>query len=425
MLSKADNETLCRVGPGTPMGELFRRFWMPALLARELPEPDSDPLRLRLLGEDLVAFRDTNGTVAILGNHCPHRGASLFFGRNEEAGLRCVYHGWKFDAAGRCIDMPNEPADSTFKERVQHTAYPTAEYADLIWVYMGPPTFEPELPRFEWATVPSTHRHVSKWIQETNWLQGMEGEIDSSHISFLHSYIDPDAAPFTDPERYRGVRIAQQDGAPRLTLLPTDYGYVYGARRNADDGNFYWRVTQWLLPMYSLIPSPDWPRGGRAWVPIDDEHTWTFAYSYNAERPLSERDLRGFASGAAFPPRLIPETFQPLANQQNDYLMDRSVQRTRSYTGIWGVNDQDRSLQESMGAILDRTIEHLGSADLAVIQARRILLNALGDLQNGIAPAAAGNGALYQVRAYDAFNTEPEFARLIEQHGGELVAPNS
>ncbi|GAC1314880.1 MAG: Rieske 2Fe-2S domain-containing protein [Chloroflexota bacterium] len=424
MLLKADNETLCRVGAGTPMGELFRRFWLPALLARELPQANGDPVRVRLLGEDLIAFRDTSGTVAILGEHCPHRGASLFFGRNEENGLRCVYHGWKFDATGQCVDMPNEPAGSTFTEKVRHTAYPTAQYADVIWIYMGPPEHQPELPKFEWAQVPSDQRHVSKWVQHTNWLQGMEGEIYTSHISFLHSYIDPDAVPFTDPERYKGLKIAQQDGAPRLTLLPTDYGFVYGARRNTSDGEFYWRVTQWLLPMYSLIPSPVWPRGGRAWVPIDDEHTWTFGYSYNGERPLSERDVKSIDSGAAFPPRLRPGTFEPLADVHNDYLIDRAVQRTRSYTGIWGINDQDRSLQESMGPILNREIEHLGSADLAVIQARRILLRALQDMQTtGAPPAAATSGEVYRVRAFDIINQEPDFGRLVDTHRAALVAP--
>src|SRR5215204_3073496 len=192
MLSQAENELLCRTGPGTPMGELFRRFWLPALLPSELPAPDSEPIRFRILSEDLIAFRDTNGKVGFLDQHCPHRGASLFFGRNEECGLRCVYHGWKFDAAGNCVDMPSEPAESTFKERIRQTAYPCAERGGVIWAYLGPAERQPALPELEWALLPEDQRFASKRLQECNWLQAMEGGIDSSHISFLHQNFDPE-----------------------------------------------------------------------------------------------------------------------------------------------------------------------------------------------------------------------------------------
>src|SRR5947209_4356471 len=191
MVSLQENEFLCRVGPGAPMGELFRRFWLPALLPDEIPEPDCPPVRLRLLGEDLVAFRDSNGQVGVVGTHCPHRGASLFFGRNEEEGLRCVYHGWKFDVQGNCVDMPNEPAESNFKQKVHATAYPARDWGGLVWVYMGPKELQAELPQLEWTQVPESHRFVSKWYQETNYMQGYEGDIDSSHSSFLHSLLTP------------------------------------------------------------------------------------------------------------------------------------------------------------------------------------------------------------------------------------------
>jgi phthalate 4,5-dioxygenase oxygenase subunit len=186
MLTAADNETITRTGPGTPVGELFRRFWLPALLPSELSHSDSDPLRLRLLGEDLIAFRDTGGRVGILQNNCPHRGASLFFGRNEEAGIRCVYHGWKFDVTGQCVDMPNEPAESDFKHKVRATAYPTREWAGLVWVYMGPSGLEGDLPRFEWAGVPPENRYIGKYLVDANWLQVIEGSIDTAHTAFLH-----------------------------------------------------------------------------------------------------------------------------------------------------------------------------------------------------------------------------------------------
>src|SRR5215472_15260196 len=192
MLSKEDNELLCRTNAGTPMGELFRRFWLPALLPSELPTPDCDPIRFRILGEDLVAFRDSKGTPGFIQNNCPHRGASLFFGRNEEAGIRCVYHGWKFDTSGTCVDMPNEPAESDFRAKVTAVAYPCVERGGLVWAYMGPPDKRPEPPDLEFTLVPDSHHYVTKYPLDCNYMQGMEGELDSSHVSFLHSTLKPE-----------------------------------------------------------------------------------------------------------------------------------------------------------------------------------------------------------------------------------------
>src|SRR5215208_942658 len=181
MLSTSENDLLCRVGAGTPMGDLFRNYWLPALRSDELPSPDCPPARLRILGENLIAFRTTSGAVGLVQNACPHRGASMFFGRNEEEGLRCVYHGWKFDVAGTCVEMPNEPPESNFKNKVHLTAYPAREWGGLIWMYMGPRDREPELPQLEWARVPESHRRIGKWIQDVNYAQCLEGEIDTSH----------------------------------------------------------------------------------------------------------------------------------------------------------------------------------------------------------------------------------------------------
>src|SRR5579864_6358596 len=190
MLSKEDNGLVTRVGPGTPMGNLFRQYWVPALLSSELPSADSDPVRVLLLGEKLIAFRDTNGRVGLLEHNCPHRGASLFFGRNEEAGLRCVYHGWKFDVDGTCVDMPNEPAESDFKQKVKAVAYPTREWGGVIWVFMGPPELASEIPQFEWARVPDDQRCVGKYVVEANYLQVLEGSLDSAHLGFLHTWLN-------------------------------------------------------------------------------------------------------------------------------------------------------------------------------------------------------------------------------------------
>ena len=441
MLSKEENELLTRVGAGTPMGTLFRRFWLPAMISSEVPEPDAPPVRLRLLGEDLVGFRDTDGRVGIMDPYCPHKLAHLFWGRNEERGLRCTYHGWKYDVDGNCVDMPNEPAESGFREKIKLTAYPTREQGGVVWIYMGPrDRMPPELPQLEWVRAPEGYQVVTKWLQRTNWAQGMEGEIDTSHISFLHGGRGPEwqqgypgislsggGSPNfnTDPRRQR----AQRDGAPVLTLRETPYGFTYGARRDAGEGEYYWRVTRWLYPFYSLIAGGN--TGGRAWIPIDDHHTWTFGYQCRDDRPYTEAEVAQIWSGATFPPRVtrgvytLPDGYRidswiPDANRDNDYLIDRRMQKFGNYTGIWGLNEQDRSIQEAMGPIVDRSREHLGTADIAVITARRLLIKMARDLQAGIEPACVHDVDAYRLRAIDVVEPIDDFDRLLEVHDGEL-----
>ena len=426
MLSNEENKILTQTGPGTPMGELFRRFWLPALIPNEL-SADGVPVRLRIMSEDLVAFRDTNGKVGIIDAFCPHKQAPLFFGRNEECGLRCVYHGWKYDVDGNCVEMANEPPENRFPDKIKILSYPTKEWGGLIWIYMGPEHLTPELPQFEWARVPDTHRHLSRWLQETNFAQGMEGEIDTSHISFLHGGLTPFQRD--NPDKRQSLPGATRnfslvDGAPKLTLNRTDYGFVYGARRDTGQGDYYWRVTQWLFPMYSMIAASQWPRGGRGWVPIDDENTSVFGYSYNPEAPLTEDQIKGIESGRAFPPRVERGTIQlrdeyvidhniGVANKSNDSLIDREMQKTVSYTGIWGINEQDRGLQEGMGRIVDRSREHLGTADQATIAARRLLIRMAQELQEGIEPAIVTNGDIYRVRSLDIVSKEGDFQKFL------------
>ena len=424
MLTQQDNELLTKTGPGTPMGDLFRRFWLPALLPEELPAPDCAPIRLRLLSEDLVAFRDTTGRVGILGAHCAHRGASLFFGRNEESGLRCVYHGWKYDADGNCVDMPNEPPvgaqhAAPLQHKIRQTAYPTQEHGGVVWIYMGPAEQTPTMPELEWTRVPTSHLLVSKWLHESNYLQGFEGDLDSSHASFLHSYLDPGESP---ADRTISPELKAADRAPKLVVNNTDYGFRYGARRTVGDGSYNWRLTQWLLPTYSLIGFIEFPANGRCWIPIDDEHAWTFYYAYHPERPLTDQELARYRAGRGFPPELIPGTYRPKRNRENEYLLDREQQRTQSYTGIYGVSDQDRAIQESMGPIFDRRREHLGTSDLAVVAARLRLLQTIRELQRGTEPYAAQHGELYHVRALDAVCALAELDQVIQAYEPALAA---
>jgi phthalate 4,5-dioxygenase len=394
MITRQQNETLTQTGPGTPMGQLFRRYWIPALLSEELPEPDCAPVRLKLLSERLIAFRDTQGRVGLLDEFCRHRRASLWFGRNEEGGLRCSYHGWKYDVAGQCVDVPSEPPE--FCRGVKLKSYPAVERGGAVWAYMGPPEHRPPFPEFEWTLVPETHRYVCKRLQECNYLQAMEGGIDSSHVSSLHSgEMDSDAL-------HKGTQGAAYQAAarPKFEVLESAGGLVIGARRNAEAGRYYWRVSQWIMPWYTMIP----PYGehalhGHAWVPIDDERCWAWSMSHHPTRPLSVVEWEAIKSGQSIYAELIPGSYRPVANKDNDYLIDRAAQKSgRYYSGVKGISMQDASIQESMGTITDRALEYLASTDLAIVRARKRLLDAALAMRPG-APVPGLDPATHRVRS--------------------------
>ena len=413
MLSAQDNEMITRTGPGTPMGEYLRRFWMPALLSEEIAEPDSPPVRVKILNEELIAFRDTNGDVGIIDNFCPHRRASLFFGRNEECGLRCVYHGWKFNTKGDCVDMPSEPAESNFKDKVKIKAYPAEDWGGYIWAYMGPAESMPELPEVGWAMVPESHRKVSRRLQENNFVQGIEGGIDSSHISFLHFGLPP---VLRDDPAKKAQTLSNADSAPHFIVKTTDYGFVYGANREAENNSYYWRLTPFMLPFFTVIPggsgNPDERTySGHGWVPADDESCWMFTYSWNTSRPLNE----GEGHGASFLEK-EPRTMRAVMNKDNDYGIDREVQRTKTFTGIESISVQDSGIQESMGAICDRTKEHLGTSDSAVIAMRRMYLQGCRDLLEGKEPFVPMKGSAYRVRSVaDVMDKKVTFEETAEK----------
>jgi len=408
MLTSEENELVSRVGPGTPMGALMRRYWVPALLSRELPAPDCDPVRVVLLGEKLIAFRDTTGRVGLMAHNCPHRGASLFFGRTEENGLRCVYHGWKFDVSGECVDMPNEPAESDsrpaersgawVKQKVRAVAYPTAERGGIVWAYMGPRSEPPALPDLEPNMLPDAEHHTGAIQRECNWLQALEGDIDTSHLGFLHlGARDPETL---EPGTFNYYTV--KDRRPRYAVVDTDGGAMYGAYRPATDDVNYWRIAQFLFPFYALIPTGvlGLSRLIRAWVPMDDDHTMFFVMGA-AGSVGAGIDLR----------EVMPNTsdwygrFRLPQNGTNDYQIDRQKQRTlQSYTGLSSVHLEDLAITESMGTLLDRSAEHLGTSDVMVIRVRRRLMAAaLGLREQGEIPPGAENPVVYRTRSGSVF----------------------
>ncbi len=406
MLSVEDNKRLTETGPGTPAGELFRRYWQPACLSREIPEKDGAPVRVRLLGEDLIAFRDTDGKVGLVDAYCPHRRAPMFFGRNEECGLRCVYHGWKFDVTGKCLETPNEPADSKMKDHITIKAYPAVDRAGIIWAYLGPKETMPEPPDYEWMRAPQTHRQVSKTFEACNYLQALEGGLDTAHSSFLHN---------NDLKEKRELR--QRDKAPNLDVERTDWGYYYVSTRKMGDEGAYVRVYQYAMPAQQMRGGVTNFRGrnetpalhGHLWVPIDDTKTnvYNLMYTIDPAIPMTAEEFEHHESYAGRGKSdIIPGSFVLKKNPSNDYLIDRNIQKHNNFTGIIGVNTQDFALQESMGGadgrpICDRSQEHLGSSDKAIIAMRNLLLEAVNDVEQGKAPRGSTPVSQRQMRAFD------------------------
>lgn len=407
MLSREDNHLLTRTGPGTAMGALFRHFWQPVALSRELPEPDGAPLRARVLGEDLRLFRATDGTVGVVSPRCPHRGADLFFGRNEAGGIACAYHGWKFATDGRCLAIPSMepgPARERAEANVRLLAYPVVERGGFVWAYLGPRGHQPPPPDLEFMVIPESHVYVSKKLQECNWAQACEGGLDTAHFSFLHMSVS-DARDVTSRLMAKvssdadTVRWMRADGAPRFTILEHPVGLVLGAARHGDPGRNYWRVSQFLMPNHGLTPNAFKGESyhGQCWVPIDDESCWIYNYTWNPERALTDDERARYAQGSGIH-AIVDEHHVPIRRRDNDYLLDRDRQKHENYSGIEGISEQDAAIQDSQGFIADRTQEHLGPTDLGITRFRRMVLAAAKAVAEGEPPAAARQSALYRVR---------------------------
>jgi phthalate 4,5-dioxygenase len=418
MLSKEENELLTRVGPGTPMGNLLRRYWVPACLSSELPDAGGAPVRVRLLGEDLVAFRDRDGRVGLLQEACPHRGASLYFGRNEvgdDCGLRCVYHGWMFDTTGQCTDMPSEPRP--FAERIKAKAYPIQESGGLAWAYLGPEETMTPLPDYQTKGPEETAIPARKYLSDANWVQVMEGVLDTAHISYLHQFSA--AAEFeddgTDRPGYPSVRaswrIWAHDKSPRLEVQDTWFGFRYAGLRETPNGHTHARVTSWIAPWLVVVPFVPFTVNPGLFVPIDDEHT----ASYSMVRQPAYSNPSYIPPGSVFDADVTPYRttgitaktggapggiISRLYTADNDYQIDRDVQRRISFTGVEDFNSQDSMVVESMGPIIKRWDEHLGTTDVAIIRMRTTLINAARALadKGKEPPALAGTGDFLEVR---------------------------
>ena len=366
MLPREHNELLTRTAAATPMGELIRCYWIPALLSEEIPEPDCPPVRVRILSEKLVAFRDSQGRVGLLEEHCSHRGTSLFFGRNEECGLRCIYHGWKYDMEGNVLDTPAEPAGSDFKSKLKHVAYPTMEAAGIVFGYLGPQDKMPLFPNYEWTLLPKDQTYVTKGLLECNYLQGLEGECDSSHLSFLHR-------EFIASGRRQLFAL---DSSPAYETEETDFGVRLIATRNAGPDTQYVRVSSFVMPITCWVPARN--REAHIYVPADDEHAWRYDLGFLQDRKPTAEDWNRKSQ--------IGPDYRRIRNLQNNYLQDRQRQAATDYTGIENFLNHDACATESMGRIFDRSREHLGVSDKAVIAVRKFLINAVKEFQDGKEP---------------------------------------
>ena len=426
MLTREDNDLLTRTGPGTPMGDLFRRFWQPVALAEEAAEPDQPPKRLKIMGEDLLLFRQTDGRIGLVEPRCAHRGADLYFGRNEECGLRCVYHGWKFDADGRCVDLPNmQPgrARDNIMKSARIRSCPVREWGGQIWAWFGPEDRMPELPMVEWALVPPENRYVSKKLQECNWAQSLEGAIDTAHFSYVHRVLSPEGTgkPVYGDKRQQWIH---EDGAPIFEVMDHEGGLVMGGARRADPGELYWRISQYLVPNHSLAPGtfPGEPYAAQSWVPVDDENCWIYTVTWRTDGPITDEEFERYESGRSVH-AMVDENYVPLRNRGNEYMLDREAQRTRLFMGITGLSEQDAAIQDSQGRIADRSRETLTPSDAGIVQFRKLVLGLARDLQQGKEPPHASRPEVYAAHSGGA--VEPEslsFAEVLEKRFGHPTA---
>lgn len=420
MLSVEDNEILTHVGPGTIMGDLLRQYWVPALLSDEVPAPDCPPVRLRLLGENLIGFRVTSGKAALIQDACPHRAASFFFGRNEQEGIRCAYHGWKFDIDGNCVDQLNEPENSKFESKVHATTYPCVERGGLVWTYMGPRQDPPPLPDLEPNMMVEGRGRLSPNMFNWNWFQCMENNMDTSHQGILHfgavpleDALDPEKAQQAYAGPVEDLKYIVGNRATTFVVKDTDFGCSYGAYRPGEEETNYFRTMHWLFPWVTmtLVIKLGQMANCVITVPLDDTHTMSWGMSTGRfdqpagapQRTGGGRDL--LPNTKDFLGRFRLKFFYDTAGSGDyDFGVDREIQKTSrtvtGYTGMPSVIVQDSAITWSQGAIVDRSKEALGSTDAMIIRVRRRLLNAAKELrEQGTIPPGVDQPELYRQRS--------------------------
>lgn len=393
MLTAEENELLCRVEGQAPMGQLMRRHWTPVCLIEEVSEPDGTPVKARVFGEDLVVFRDTKGRVGVMDEYCPHRRVSLVFGRNEDCGLRCLYHGWKMDVEGNVLEMVSEPTASGMAQKVKHLAYPVKEWGGFVWAYMGPKESQPEFEPPAWAPTADAKVTIAKALIPCNWAQILEGAIDSAHSSSLHSSdmvpARVEGAEATDTNWLR----PSTDKAPRMQVERGSYGFRYAAIRRPIKNaaaNDYIRSTVFVAPATALIPPNNLYNVANINVPMDDTNTafYFIAWGHPSQTPDTDswRKFLGQQLGAD-----LDANYAPLRNRGNHFWQDREAMKAGNFTGITGFPNQDIAMWVTMGPIADRTHERLGASDMAVVEFRKQMLEAVRDFQAG--GTAIGTGA--------------------------------
>ncbi len=380
MLTKEDNDRITQVGADKPLGRFFRRYWIPAAKLEEIAEPGGTPVRVGLLGEKLVAFRDPSGRAGLIHEFCPHRRASLVYGRNEEGGLRCLYHGWKIGHSGQVLETPAEPAGSKLAKNLCVSAYPVREAGGLLWTYMGPKELEPKFPEYPWLKLPPEKLLVVKMYQDCNYLQGLEGDLDPAHPNYLHRDFTLEKDKSWAGAGWQSIADMMSDGVPAIHCEETPYLMRVGAiRKTADPKMSYVRTTEWVAPFYTYIATgPHESRLFKAWLPIDDYGCYTFYVHFNPETPLNVP-----ASYANWGHETHAPGYRTKHTVANMHLQDRGLMATANFSGVEGAAIQDRAVQESMGPICDRTQEHLGTSDKAVIFYRRLILRKLIEMDEG------------------------------------------
>ena len=391
MLTQEENLLVTQTGPKTPAGEVLRRYWQPAALVDELP-PERPVKAVTLLGENLVLYRNEQGRYGLLGRHCSHRGADLSYGRLEDSGLRCLYHGWLYNAEGRCLEQPAEPENSQFCDKIRHTAYPCKVRNGIIFAYMGPGK-PPDFPAYDCFVAPDAFTFAFKGFIDCNWLQALEGGIDPSHVSFLHRFfVDEDPATgygqqFRDSTASADIpvtKILRDIPRPQLEVEPTPYGLRLFALRRMDQDRMHMRVTNLTFPNAIVVPMSKDMVITQWHVPIDDQRSWWYAIFYDFCQPVDKSAMREQRLDLYTLPDYIPHR-----NRSNRYGFDDREQRELTYTGMgMDINVHDTWAVESAGALQDRTVEHLGAADKGITAYRRVLLRTIRGLQqHGVSPS--------------------------------------